>query len=238
MKTHYIFDVDGTLTPSRQAMNSKFADEFLAICCEQCVSLVTGSNYEKTQEQVPAAVLQQCKFIFSASGNETRQNGELVESVTWTPAAEVTQWLTDALHSSEFVLRTGCHIEPRPGALNFSIVGRNATLGERQLYVDWDLRTQERTMLVKQFNQRFPRLQATIGGETGIDISERGRDKSQIIKWFDREDKLIFFGDKTQPGGNDYPLAELIYNRRGIVYDVTSWFHTRELLQILFNYAA
>ena len=53
-KTHnkFIFDVDGTLTPSRQQIDSDFAVYFSNFCTINDVYLVTGSDKEKTVEQV------------------------------------------------------------------------------------------------------------------------------------------------------------------------------------------
>ena len=48
----YIFDVDGTLTPSRQTINDDFAVFFSDFCAERDCYLVTGSDREKTIEQV------------------------------------------------------------------------------------------------------------------------------------------------------------------------------------------
>jgi hypothetical protein len=52
---------------------------------------------------------------------------------------------------------------------------------------------------------KFPDIVAQVAGETGLDIYEKGRDKSQIAKYV--KHPVIFFGDKMQVGGNDYPLA-------------------------------
>jgi phosphomannomutase len=94
----------------------------------------------------------------------------------------------------------------------------------------------EREQLAQQINNTFPEVEAYVGGEISIDISARGSNKSQVIKWFDAQDHLVFFGDRTAPGGNDHPLAQAVQARRGVVYTVKSWQQTRELLQILFNY--
>ena len=138
------------------------------------------------------------------------------------------------LEKSYFPLRTGNHIEKRLGTANFSIVGRNATLAERKMYVEWDQKTDERKNIVKEFNTIYnPRgIQAQIGGETGFDITEIGKDKSQIFSDFDSDTFLYFFGDACQEGGNDYPLAEVILeNNRGCVYNVKDYHQTWELLK-------
>ena len=48
----FIFDVDGTLTPSRKQMDIGFSSEFLIFCCKYDTYLVTGSDRAKTIEQV------------------------------------------------------------------------------------------------------------------------------------------------------------------------------------------
>ena len=48
----FIFDVDGTLTPSRQEIDGDFAVFFGNFCAEHDVYLVTGSDKEKTIEQI------------------------------------------------------------------------------------------------------------------------------------------------------------------------------------------
>ena len=48
----FIFDVDGTLTPSRRQIEPDFLQFFLDFVDNHEVYLVTGSNREKTIEQI------------------------------------------------------------------------------------------------------------------------------------------------------------------------------------------
>ena len=48
----FIFDVDGTLSDSRQLMDPEFKAWFLEFMSREKVWLVTGSDYEKTLEQL------------------------------------------------------------------------------------------------------------------------------------------------------------------------------------------
>ena len=52
MNNKYIFDVDGTLTPSRQQIDHDFERYMLDFSDKEDVYLVTGSNREKTIEQI------------------------------------------------------------------------------------------------------------------------------------------------------------------------------------------
>ena len=53
MEKIYIFDVDGTLTPSRRKMTEDFEEFFSKWSKENTFYLVSGSNLEKIREQVP-----------------------------------------------------------------------------------------------------------------------------------------------------------------------------------------
>ena len=48
----FIFDVDGTLTPSRKKIEHEFWAPFLIFCRHHDVYLVTGSDRQKTLEQL------------------------------------------------------------------------------------------------------------------------------------------------------------------------------------------
>ena len=48
----YIFDVHGTLTPSRQIIDSSFETFMIKFCCKHDVYLVTGSDRQKTVDQL------------------------------------------------------------------------------------------------------------------------------------------------------------------------------------------
>ena len=49
---YFIFDVDGTLTPSRGKMDYEFKLWFLNFIKQNPVALVTGSDLQKTVEQL------------------------------------------------------------------------------------------------------------------------------------------------------------------------------------------
>lgn len=229
-KAKFIFDVDGTLTPSRGKIDDQFKEWFLEFCQSNDVYLVTGSDNAKTVEQLGSYLCRWPIYIYNCSGNEVWAKNQLIESKQWTAPAELYDLLNSWLMASKFPARTGKHIEERSGSVNFSIVGRNATLGERKLYKQWDSENRERESIAFQVNSMFENITATIGGETGIDIHPTGWDKSQILKDFDLvNDRIFFFGDKTEPGGNDYPLAKNLKN----AYKVSSWGDTWEILSYL-----
>ena len=228
----FIFDVDGTLTPSRQHMDSEFEKYFLEFCSNNDVYLVTGSDHPKTVEQLGNDICLTVKRLYNCSGSEVWEGNTNTYSGNWQLPPDVRAWLETQLVESNFVLRTGNHIEERSGMVNFSIVGRNATQSERKLYIAWDHNVGERSHICHLFNSIFKGIIATAGGETGIDIGPTGADKRQILKDFDTTDTLYFFGDSMEPMGNDYLLAKAIVDKNmGSCYTVQDWQHTWKLLK-------
>lgn len=228
----FIFDVDGTLTPSRGIIDLDFKAFFNSFCLMNDVYLVTGSDKSKTIEQISEPTYNLCKRVYNCNGNDVWEKELNIRTNEWILPEEPHQWLSQILGESQFSLRTGLHFEHRPGMVNFSVVGRNANKEQRKMYVDWDTSQNERNEIAQEFNYRYPDLEARPGGETGIDISPQGLNKSQILIDFDKDDFIVFFGDRMDEGGNDYPLANALFsNYDGINHKVESWKHTWEILR-------
>ena len=66
----FIFDVDGTLTPSRQQIDTEFAVYFTDFCTNNKVYLVTGSDRDKTIEQVGEEVYSLAQRVYNCSGSD------------------------------------------------------------------------------------------------------------------------------------------------------------------------
>jgi len=222
----FVFDVDGTLTPSRGKIDENFSKFFSDFCTLNKVYLVTGSDRAKTIEQVGNVIYGMCKRVYNCSGNDVYEGSTNIRTTDWTLPALARTFLINCEYESPFTIRTGNHIEERPGLVNFSIVGRNANLEERARYVAYDTFENERKTIATAFNTMFPDLQATVGGETGIDIAPKGADKSQIITDFDKNDHIYFFGDAMFEGGNDYSLSKLVSHAKPVI----SWKQTWEYL--------
>ena len=233
-KVKYIFDVDGTLTPSRQKIDSEFLNFLLNFAKQNDVYLVTGSDRPKTIEQIGKELYFACQRVYNCSGSDVYEKDILIYRDEWTLPSDAEEFLIDELHHSKFPVRTGNHIERRPGGVNFSVLGRGSEviLEEREEYVKWDINTGERKNIAERFKKRFPEIGCQVGGQTGLDISPLGCDKSQILRDFKPIDLIYFFGDKLKEGENDYPLGHAIEQRRlGMVFEVTDYHHTWNLLK-------
>jgi len=229
----FIFDVDGTLTPSRKEIVHEFWAPFLIFCRTHDVYLVTGSDRQKTVEQLGLDICYTAKRVYNCSGSDAYERDVNVYRDKWELPKKVERFLEDELAYSCFPIRTGVHIERRPGNVNFSILGRGGDLDfkQREEYVKWDTERLERVDILERLKNAFPDLAITLGGQTGIDIGPKGSDKSQILRDFTSGDELYFFGDKMHEGGNDYSLAMAIAgNRMGEAYNVEDYKETWELL--------
>ena len=213
--TKYIFDVDGTLTPSRGKMDDEFFAWFDDFCSANPVYFVTGSDYSKTVEQVSEYLCEKVAGVYNCSGNVLTKGGKVVRTREWKAPDSLYDLMHGWLQVSKFPLRTGIHIEERPGMINFSIIGRGCSREERLEYVKHDKINRERESIALVINTIYDDITATVGGETGIDIHPTGADKSQILTDFNYNDKIKFYGDKMVPGGNDWPLAQALKNSFG-----------------------
>ena len=228
----FIFDVDGTLTPSRQQITKEFNTFFITFCFDKNVYLVSGSDYNKTYEQLGETICYLAKRIYNCSGSYVTEKGKVIHQSEWSLPQDAKNFLTEKLNQSKFELRTGLHFENRPGMCNFSIVGRNANLEERKKYVDWN-KDDERVYIAKEFNYLFPKLECVVGGDISVDIFPRGMNKSQIVRDFTKDDIIYFFGDRMNVNGNDWPLKQRLMNDQYNAYfhNVTGWQETYELLK-------
>ena len=234
MKKVYVFDVDGTLTPSRQQIDEEFKQFFLTFTEQHDVYFLTGSDKEKTIEQITEEVWLKSKASLQSAGNHIFIEGKEVYRNDWSAGQKLIDLLEFFLKNTPYPTKTSIHSEVRVGLLNFSTVGRCATQEERENYEEWDKVHKERKFMVESINFRFPELEASAGGQISIDIHPKGANKSQAKEWilnrYDEEVQIVFFGDKTMEGGNDYPIAEVLTEPH-IVKQVENWEKTYELLK-------
>lgn len=233
MRNCYVFDVDGTLTPSRGIINNAFKEWLMDFAKNNKCYLVTGSDKPKTVEQIGEDLYDCFETAYQCSGNQVFKKNVCIRESNWALPKKAYNWLDLQLISSKFYKKTGNHFEQRTGMLNYSIVGRKASIEERAMYVEWDEHKLERQWISEKFNILFPELNATVAGETGLDIYPVGKDKAQIIDDFEHSDVLWFFGDKMEPGGNDHTLKKAIMdNDLGWAISVEGWEDTWNKLQL------
>lgn len=226
----YIFDIDGTLTNSRQPIDPVFEVFFNGWIQTHDTYLVTGSDHPKTIEQVGARIAEGVISCFNCAGNAEYKHGVLVSKNELENIENLTFFLQKALNNSIYPIQTGNHIEERIGLINFSTIGRNCTQEQREEYYKWDQENKEREMICNIISATFPELEIKIGGQISVDICRQGANKAQILSKIDGP--YTFFGDKTDSLGNDYDIALAVSEtNNGKVYTVDNWQDTYNILK-------
>jgi phosphomannomutase len=237
----FLFDVDGTLTPPRQPMVDEFREFFVHwVSVQQMFSnevfFVTGSDREKTIEQVGTSLYMQVDGSYQNCGNQLYKKDKLIKESHWELPKDLEKDIINLMRDSIWYGTADGNIEHRVGMVNISTVGRDCDQVKRNVYADWDSVMEERLYIVKQLKKKHQDLDFTIGGQISIDIYPKGKDKSQVADEFkgenqivNRRDSLIFFGDSCHKGGNDHTLS----HRCWVSYDVNSWKETKSILETI-----
>ena len=244
MQQVFIFDIDGTLTPARQVMTDEMHEVFREFCKRERVVLATGSDMVKVKEQVPKDILPLVEKIFTCSGNVLYSGGEewgeLIYKRKFDPDPGLIAFLERCVEFSSCPVKTGSHLEFRPGMLNFSTIGRNCTQAQREEYYNWDMETGERKAIQEKLSHMYPSLDCAIGGQISVDIYPRGMDKSQAYNYLKSDEPktaIVFLGDRLRPGGNDYPFFSAMSKSHiscrplDICVPVHDWLDTKRFLK-------
>jgi phosphomannomutase len=224
-----LFDMDGTLTDARQPITEDVIAAIKSIKPSIKKYLVTGSDMEKIDEQIPCDVLLNVfERVYSCNGtkvwncnldmdDETQPiQPELIHKVTLLDhysEADITHIVNVLLSiaaKTHTKIKTGTFIEWRGSQINFSVIGRNCTPDQRSDYVQWDEKSGEREKIVDNLRQEFKGwgLSFRLGGQISIDITREGWDKSYAFKNMkENPDQCVFFGDKICKDGNDLDIA-------------------------------
>lgn len=212
-KQLFIFDVDGVLCDRSMPINPEFEQWFTvwAKSSNQEIHYLTGSNREKTELQIGKQMLDLASISFHCLGNSIWIDGYENVINTFDLNEEEIIWLENKVIQSPYPEKTGKHIEPRKGSVNFSIVGRNATIEQRLKYKEYDEQNNERLSILKEFITAFPHFDAFIGGDISIDICLRGAHKGLPLTYlpFMDYDAVYAFGDKGTQHGVDFPMTYL-----------------------------
>lgn len=122
-----------------------------------------------------------------------------------TAARELNLWEEDKLQSGDEI------IENRMSQVTFSALGQKA--GTEEKYA-WDPDCKKRDKIAARAKELAPEFEYEVAGTTSINALTPGMNKSFGMKHLLEELKVeksdvLYFGDMTQPGGNDYPVVEM-----------------------------
>eukprot|EP01100_Stratorugosa_tubuloviscum_P016086 TRINITY_DN997_c0_g1_i3.p1 TRINITY_DN997_c0_g1~~TRINITY_DN997_c0_g1_i3.p1 ORF type:complete len:279 (-),score=113.78 TRINITY_DN997_c0_g1_i3:68-814(-) len=211
-----LFDVDGTLTESRKTASIEMKSFLKDLKTKVTVATVGGSDFIKQQEQLGTDLFEFVDFAFSENGLVAYQNGTLFHQQSlkdFLGEEKIKRLINFLLHylaDLDIPIKRGTFIEFRSGMLNVSPIGRNCSQQERIDFEKYDNQHQIRAKMIEHLKQNFEdyNLHYSIGGQISIDIFPKGWDKTYCLKHVENFnfEQIHFFGDKTQPGGNDYEI--------------------------------
>lgn len=212
--TLFLFDLDGTLTPPRLKMTKEFEDFFVSWAKNKKCFIVTGSDFKKVTEQLSLEVMNVFEGIYCSMGNVLWQKGRFVYKNEFKADEKLLKMLENYRASTSYPYQLfDNYIEKRDGMINFSVLGRDCPYEERIKYFEFDKEHCERKKIKNELSETFKEYDISIGGMISMDITPKGYGKEQVAEKLRAKfpaEKIIFFGDKTFEGGNDYTLAQAV----------------------------
>jgi phosphomannomutase len=127
-------------------------------------------------------------------------------------------------------------LEDRGSQITFSALGQSAPVDAK---TRWDPSGAKKNALRDAVQAELPDLEVRSGGSTSVDITRRGIDKAYGMRRLAEVtgiplDEMLFFGDRLDVDGNDYPVLAL-----GVeCVEVEGWRDTARCLETLLAEAA
>lgn len=211
-----LFDVDGTLTPSRKSISPDMKNLLLKLREKVVVGIVGGSDMAKQREQLGVDVLEWVDYSFSENGliayegqKQIHERSILVELGN-DKLKNIVNFALHYIADLDIPVKRGTFVEYRTGMLNLCPIGRNCSQKERDEFYAYDQEHKIRETFAKVLREKFADYELTfaIGGQISLDVFPKGWDKTYCLRHLEGKNfkEIHFFGDKTEPGGNDHEI--------------------------------
>ncbi len=220
------FDLDGTLAVTKSAVSDVMAErlgELLALC-DVCV--ISGGKFEQFKVQlidrlkISPDLMSRLHIMPTSGTTYLRFHPATFEWVTQYSedlSAEERTRIMEVLTEGSKELGyweqepDGDIIEDRGSQITFSALGQHAAPEKKY---SWDPDGVKKEAMRDYAAQRLPGLAVHVGGTTSVDVTAAGIDKSYGMQKLMEalglaSDDILFFGDKLDPGGNDYPVKKM-----------------------------
>ena len=241
-----LFDMDGTLTPSRKPIKWNMVKVLAALSKHADIGVVTGSGLNYLSEQ--------CSTLWNEIGSVKTIHLHLLPcngtqvyrylDYKWRQTfakdmrAEIgnetyTRLLTYILSAQKKLLTahnvslpfTGNFVSYRQSLLNWCPIGRDAGVDERSSFQEFDKDCQFRNKVKKKLEKKLNKenikgIEIALGGQTSLDIFPTGWNKTFALQHFPWRD-VWFVGDRCEAGGNDHAIYEAV-KKEGRAYCTTS----------------
>ncbi len=221
MKKLIVFDLDGTLAPSKSSLDSEMASLLHDLLSVAKVAVISGGAWSQFEKQVLSKLPQDESLarlsILPTCGTEFFQytgawKKLYSEDFKADERVKIVSSLKKAIEAAGFHVEKnwGEPIEDRGSQITYSALGQQAPLTEKE---KWDPDFAKRKKIKAILDTLIPEFSVRIGGATSIDITKPGIDKAYGIKKL-RDilgislKEMIYVGDALFVGGNDYPAEK------------------------------
>jgi hypothetical protein len=221
MKKLIVFDLDGTLAPSKSSLASQTAGLLRDLLGIIKVAVISGGAWTQFEKQLLTdlpenSCLANLSLLPTCGTKFFQYEGKWTELYSEDLTADERKKIIDSLDKA--VDETGYRakklwgevIEDRGSQVTFSALGQQAPLAEKE---KWDPAFAKRKKITAILEKLIPEFSIRMGGATSIDVTKPGIDKSygigklrDILHLSLKE--MIFIGDALFPGGNDYPAEQ------------------------------
>ena len=221
MKKLIVFDLDGTLAPSKSSLAPQTAALLHDLLGIIKVAVISGGAWAQFEKQLLTDLPKDSRLanlsLLPTCGTKFFQyNGKWTELYSEDLTAEQRKKIIDSLNKAadETGYRAkklwGEAIEDRGSQVTFSALGQQAPLAEKE---KWDPDFAKRKKITAILETLIPEFSVRMGGATSIDVTKPGIDKAYGIgKLRDTLHlslkEMVYIGDALFPGGNDYPAEK------------------------------
>ena len=221
MKKLIVFDLDGTLAPSKSSLAPETAGLLRDLLDVMKVAVISGGAWTQFEMQLLTDLPHDSRLanlsLLPTCGTKFFQyDGKWQELYSEDLTTEQKKKIIDSLDKAAG--EAGCHpskvwgneIEDRGSQVTYSALGQQAPLAEKEA---WDPDFSKRKKITAILETLIPKFSIRIGGATSIDVTKPGIDKAYGIgKLRDTLHlslkEMIYIGDALFPGGNDYPAEQ------------------------------
>ncbi|KND49932.1 MAG: phosphomannomutase [Parcubacteria bacterium C7867-002] len=215
-----IFDLDGTLAPSKSAMDPEMGVLLVRLLQKKKVAIISGGGYPQFETQLLRMMPHSSEglsnlFLLPTSGTRFLSwKGSWVEQYAENLSEREKK---DILSNLDWAFKIagyekpsktyGPAIEDRGSQITFSALGQEAPL---DLKTAWDPDRSKRERIAVILREKIPAFDIRLGGTTSIDITRKGVNKAYGIRKLETflsipVQHMVFVGDALFHGGNDYP---------------------------------
>jgi phosphomannomutase len=218
------FDIDDTLTESKQPLDQEMASLLNELLKKKKVAIISGAAFEQINTQIighlsSSPVELSSLYLLPTNGAtlyEYREGWKQVynHELTLEEKQKIFNAFEIAFKETELVQPEqiyGVLIEDRGAQVTYSGLGSKAPIEEKQ---KWDPGHIKRNALRVVLMRELPEFSISMGGSTSIDITRKGVDKAygltELMKYLHiTPEEMLYVGDAFFPGGNDASVIGL-----------------------------